>query len=263
MPPRNELPEGTDHIINGAMETNGGDTGGRSGAGGDFPGVGSLGGGTGSAMSGSAGSGLSSGSDLGGDLGGGLSSGGDLSSGGGGAGSGFIGGGSGGSSLETTGSDIGTGDGTGGTMVQQLKSEAANLRGQAGSRVRDFAESGKAKASDALDELSRVVDDAAGQIDERLGADYGGYARRASGAVSDLAETLRNKDVDELYDGARDVVRKSPGIAIATAAVLGFALVRLVKAGMPDKSATGGADGEGYDDGSRSASRGLDGNRSS
>lgn len=229
MPPRNELPEGTDHIINGAMET-GGDVGSGSGAG-DFPGVGGLGGGTGSAMSGSAGSGLSSGSDLGG----GLSSGGDLSSGGA-SGSGFIGSGLGGTSLETMGGDTGTGDGTGGTVVQQLKSEAANLRGQAGSRVRDFAESGKAKASDALDELSRVVDDAAGQIDERLGADYGGYARRASSAVSDLATTLRNKDVDELYDGARDVVRKSPGIAIATAAVLGFALVRLVKAGMPDKA---------------------------
>lgn len=247
MPPRNELPEGTDHIINGAMATGGGDASDQSGGGGgDYAGVGGIGGNTGSAMSGSTGSGLSSGSDLGGNL----ASGGDLSSGGGGAGSGFIGGGAGGTGLETTSGDTGTGDGTGGTVVQQLKSEAANLRGQAGNRVRDFAEGGKSRATDALDELSRVVNDAADQIEERLGADYGGYARRASGAVSDFAETLRNKEVDELYDNARSVVRKSPGVAIATAAVVGFALVRLIKAGMPDPKLGNADDDEGGASGS-------------
>jgi hypothetical protein len=46
---------------------------------------------------------------------------------------------------------------------------------------------------------------------------------------------VRNKDVDTLFDDAREVVRKSPVVAIGTAAAIGFALVRLVKAGMPDK----------------------------
>src|SRR5688500_20304314 len=65
-------------------------------------------------------------------------------------------------------------------------------------------------------------------------------ARRASDAVAGFADTLREKDVDELYDNVRQAVRKSPGIAIGIAAVVGFTLVRLVKAGLEDESGRDG-----------------------
>lgn len=168
MAPRNpELPEGTDHIVNGAMETHGG---------------------------------------------------------GGGSSTGFIGG-------DTTA------DGTGGTAAttpvkQQLRESAASLRDQAGGKIRDYAADGKDRASTALDDISRAVGEAADSIDERLGAQYGQYARQAADAVSGFADTLRNKDVDELYDDAANVVRKSPVVAIGVAAALGFALVRVVKSGL-------------------------------
>src|SRR3546814_16333084 len=58
--------------------------------------------------------------------------------------------------------------------------------------------------------------------------------RRAADSVSGFADTLRTKDVDELLDDARALVRKSPVIAIGTAAAIGFALVRLVKAGLAE-----------------------------
>jgi ElaB/YqjD/DUF883 family membrane-anchored ribosome-binding protein len=281
MPPRDqELPEGTDQIINGAMETGAGagastgssaDSGfGESGFGGiggggttpggsaDFAGgtgtgggfastatgtgttgsggfIGSAGGtddtgglagsggaGTGSALSGSTSAGLSSTSGSGGGFGGGS----DLG-GGGGSGGGFGDGGFGGGSE-------GGGSGGGGVQ-QQLKSGVQNLQSQATDKVRAYAVDGKQRATTALDDLSQVVNEAAQNIDERLGPQYGEYARRAAGAVSGLADNLRNKDVDELFDQARDVVRKSPGVAIGVAAVLGFTLVRLVKAGIPEE----------------------------
>jgi hypothetical protein len=53
------------------------------------------------------------------------------------------------------------------------------------------------------------VSDAADSIDERLGSEYGQYARRAADAVTGLADSLRDKDVDELFDGARNVVGKA------------------------------------------------------
>ena len=121
-----------------------------------------------------------------------------------------------------------------GGVVGQLKEQASSLRGQAAGRARDFAESGKARASDALVDLSKVVGDTADSIDERLGGDYGDYARRASDAVSNFAETLRSKDVDELYGQVTQAVRKSPALAVGIAAVVGFTLVRLVKAGLAD-----------------------------
>lgn len=184
MPPRkSELPEGTDHIINGAMETGGSDSGDSE---------------TEAGFIGSAAA-----DDTGGMSGGGMT---------------------------VTNQSDGGRDGNG--VVDQLRSQATTLRDQAGTRVRDFAEGGKNRTSDALEELSKVVSDAAESIDQRLGGDYGEYARKASDAVAGFADTLRQKDVDELYDNVRDAVRKSPGIAVGIAAVVGFTLVRLVKAGL-------------------------------
>ena len=134
------------------------------------------------------------------------------------------------SGTESSGSGTDGGNG----VVDQLRGHATTLRGQAGTRVREFAEGGKARATDALDELSKVVSDTAESIDQRMGGDYGEYARKASDAVAGFADTLREKDVDELYDNVRQAVKKSPGVAIGIAAVVGFTLVRLVKAGMPD-----------------------------
>jgi ElaB/YqjD/DUF883 family membrane-anchored ribosome-binding protein len=196
MPPRDdELPEGTDHIINGAMET-----GGASGN---------------DDASGGAGSGFigASGSD--------------------GTGGTATGGGTDMTATEGTGGDAAAGGG----VSEQLRSQVYNLRDQAGGKVRET------RASDVLEELSRVVADTADSIDERLGNNYGEYARKASDSVANLAGSLRSKDVDELYDNVRSAVRKSPGVAIGIAAVVGFTLVRLVKAGMSDDdqgSASGG-----------------------
>ena len=199
MPSRkSELPEGTDHIINGAMETGGGGidaSAGTADAGGGF--IGSA-----------------AGNDTGGTSGGGTA-------------------------MATSGTGKDGNEGAHG-VVDQLKSRASDLRGQAGGRVREFAESGKGRATDALDELSKVVADTADSIDQRLGGDYGEYARRASDAVAGFADTLRQKDVDELYDNVRDAVRKSPGVAVGIAAVVGFTLVRLVKAGLEDGRDGGG-----------------------
>jgi ElaB/YqjD/DUF883 family membrane-anchored ribosome-binding protein len=186
MTPREpELPEGTDHIINGALETG-------SGA---------------EASRGSGGRGASR------------------------ADRGFIGSGD-------TRNDDGTGGtatgGNGGSTVARAFNEGtAALKRQAGDRVRQFADEGKTRVSDALDEAARAVEEAAGLVDERLGEQYGTYARRAADKVSGIATSLREKEVDELYEDARDFVRTSPVLTVGVAAAVGFALVRLIRAGMP------------------------------
>ena len=225
MSPRNpELPEGTDHIINGAMETG-------------------------------AGTGASTGSSGGADAGAGGNGGAEV-----GAGSGFVAGSgvpgddTGGTAMTTTGGGGAEGGGaTGAPVTQQLRDGVQSLKQQAAERARTVADDGKARATSALDDLSRAINEAGDQIDERLGGQYGDYARRAAEAVTGLSDTIRDKDVDELWDGARNVVRKSPGIALGVAAVVGFTLARLVKAGLDD------ADDEasGTGNGGRSAGKGA------
>jgi len=283
MPPRDqELPEGTDQIINGAMETGAGtgaSTGssgtggigtgglgassgtggfGGTGTGGTTPGgtadfAGSTGTGTGGgSSSGFIGASGGSGDDTGGLAGGG-SGGSDFGGGSaglatsGGAGGGLsggsdFGGGSGGGSGDSGGSGDFGGGGTGGGNDSsggggQLQGSVQALKQQATEKVRSYAEDGKSRATSALDDLAQLVQETAQSIDDRLGPQYGDYARRAAGTVTDLSERLRSKEVDELFDDAREIVRKSPGVAIGAAAVVGFALVRLIKSGMPDQSA--------------------------
>ena len=116
--------------------------------------------------------------------------------------------------------------------AQLLKDGASKLTKEAGDKARAYAEDGKARAGGVLDELSKMMADAAGTVDEKVGAQYGQYARSAADAVSGFSDSIKNKDIDELIDDARAFVKKSPAIAIGTAAVLGFVLVRLIKSGL-------------------------------
>ena len=129
----------------------------------------------------------------------------------------------------------GTSRGTPQIDIADLKdkagAKAAEFKDQYADKARDYAEQGKARASEGLDSVARMIGDGADQVDGALGATYGDYVRRAAGAVSDFSDTLRDKDVDELIDDARDLVRRSPAIAIGAAAAAGFVLARIIKAG--------------------------------
>lgn len=236
MPPRNpELPEGTDHVVNGAMDTGAGGPagstplGGTAGAGTGIGATGGLAGGSGG-LGGSS-PGFIGGGDTGGfgdDTGGTATASGGTT---GGLASTGTGGGLGGSS----------GGGQGGTqgVKQQLRDSAQSVKSQATDRARSYAVDGKDRAAGALDEFAQVMTEAAQSIDERLGAQYGEYARRAADSVTDFSNRLRDKELDELLDDARSFVRKSPAVAIGTAAAVGFALVRLIKAGVDDSGQSG------------------------
>ncbi|WP_197418971.1 hypothetical protein [Sphingomonas sp. CCH18-H6] len=128
--------------------------------------------------------------------------------------------------------DAGTSDGTRTSKAREaVREQAEKLTGKATEQARGFAAQGKERATGVLDELARMIDDAAGTVDERVGEQYGRYARSAAGAVSGLAENLRGKEVDEIVDDVREFVRKSPAVAIGTAAAVGFVLARILRSG--------------------------------
>jgi ElaB/YqjD/DUF883 family membrane-anchored ribosome-binding protein len=122
-----------------------------------------------------------------------------------------------------------------------VKQEAGTLKRKATDKAHALADQGKTAATEKLDGFSRLIDDAAGQVDDRLGPQYGDYARSAANSVASLASTLRGKEVDDLVADARDFVKKSPVVAIGAAAAIGFVLARLVKAGLDaaDEAADG------------------------
>jgi ElaB/YqjD/DUF883 family membrane-anchored ribosome-binding protein len=109
----------------------------------------------------------------------------------------------------------------------------------AGERAREFTVQGKDKTTETLDSVATLISDAAGAIDEKLGAQYAGYVRKAADAVTGVSDTLKQKDADQLFEDAKGLIRSSPAIAIAAAAAVGFVVARVVKAGFDTPSSAG------------------------
>lgn len=125
--------------------------------------------------------------------------------------------------------------------VKKTPRRAAPLRDEAGkvintlkSSAKEAANSGKAKTTHAIDDVTAMVEDVARTIDARVGPQYGDYARRAADALADVSDSLKSKDVEQLLDDARDFIRRKPAVAIGAAAAIGFVLTRLLKADEDD-----------------------------
>ena len=154
----------------------------------------------------------------------------------------------------------GAGGGTASTReraVETLRSGGEKLSGQAADKARGLVSQGLERGGEALASVSKLIGDTASGLDERLGPQYGDYARKAATTVEETANRLAAKDADELIEDTREFVRKSPGVALAGAAVLGFALVRLVKSGLDqgndkDGGNSGGRGGNGRNTGANS-----------
>lgn len=110
-----------------------------------------------------------------------------------------------------------------------LLEDAKAMSGQAKEKAAALAQEGKTRAVEGISTVSRIVADNAGTIDEKLGSKYGDYARSAAKSMEEAAAKLEAKDLGELGDDARRMVRKSPGLAIGIAAAAGFFLSRLFK----------------------------------
>ena len=112
-----------------------------------------------------------------------------------------------------------------------LVAEAKTYGNEAKVKAGELALEGKARASDALASLGKIVGDTATQIDEKVGEQYGDYARKASRGLQEASAKLDSKSVEEIGEDAREFVRKSPGTAIGIAAILGFLVARMFRGG--------------------------------
>lgn len=120
----------------------------------------------------------------------------------------------------------------GNKVMDKIRSGGDKLSEQAAGKARDFVGQGIERSAEAIANVGKLVGDTAAGLDDRLGEDYGNYARRAAETLESTANKLASKDPDELIDDTREFIRKSPGVALAGAAIVGFALARLVKSGL-------------------------------
>lgn len=112
-----------------------------------------------------------------------------------------------------------------------MKDEFNSIKGQASEKARDAANRGKDRAAEALDGIGKIIRDSASTIDDKVGSQYGDYARSAAELVEGFANKVDAKDLDDLMEETRQFVRKSPAVAIGAAAAIGFVLARIIRSG--------------------------------
>lgn len=123
-----------------------------------------------------------------------------------------------------------------GIYGEQLKGKSEDWQAQAKKygdqamvKATELATEGKAKTSEAIFGLGKIVSENATLIDDKLGTKYGDYARSAAKSLHDTAEKIDAKDVGQLGEDAKEFVRKSPGLAVGMAAVAGYMLARVFR----------------------------------
>jgi ElaB/YqjD/DUF883 family membrane-anchored ribosome-binding protein len=117
-------------------------------------------------------------------------------------------------------------------LANRIREGREQLASQAGDKARGLVSQGLERTAETLANVSKMVGDTIPGIEERLGPEYGDYARRAASGIENVANSIASKDPDELIEDTRNFVRNSPGIALAGAAVVGFVVARLVKSGL-------------------------------
>ena len=107
------------------------------------------------------------------------------------------------------------------------------LRDEAGKLVDKSVSTGV----DAAHAVGKAAESAAQALDEALPM-LAGYVRNAAQYTDKFADSLRDKKAEELLSTAVTWSRQQPMLTLAGAVVLGFALSRIAKSGLPAKDAS-------------------------
>jgi ElaB/YqjD/DUF883 family membrane-anchored ribosome-binding protein len=111
----------------------------------------------------------------------------------------------------------------------ELSEQAAAYAEQAKEKALELARQGKSQATGALAVLGDTIENNASTIDEKLGVQYGEYARGAARSIQTTAANLDAKDVEDIGADVVNFVRAKPAVAIGIAATVGFLISRLFR----------------------------------
>ena len=122
-----------------------------------------------------------------------------------------------------------------GRLPDQVKQQATSI-GRAvgdavGPKAEDIADRSKAAGADAVAGVARTAQALADTVAGDSPA-LAEYVRGAGQKIDRLATDLRDKKVGDLLTSAAEFGRSQPVIMLAGAALVGFALSRLIKAGV-------------------------------
>jgi hypothetical protein len=176
-----------------------------------------------------------------------------------------------------------------GGVPQQAAQQGAALRETVREQTSDVAQTAREQAHDvahtARSEAEQVVDRAKGAVEHearqrtdelarsvrRIGDGLGaladgrpeeagpvaGYARDAASRVGDMAQRLESRGYDGVVEDVSAFARRRPGVFLAGAGLLGFAIGRVIRSGGASSSRNGPASSSPYPDARPSSVTGM------
>lgn len=116
--------------------------------------------------------------------------------------------------------------------IRQETSSAARAVGEAvGHKAEEVADTSRQAGAEGVARAARTAGAVADAVAGEAPA-VAAYVRGAAGKIERLADDLREKKVGELLSSAAEFGRSQPVAMLAGAALVGFALSRVIKAGV-------------------------------
>ena len=115
-------------------------------------------------------------------------------------------------------------------VPKEIKAAAADIVPALKEEAGKLANKSVAGGAEAAQAVGKAAESAAQVLDDALPA-LAGYVRNAADCTNKFADSLRDKKAEELLGDAMAWTRQQPLLTMAGAAMLGFALSRIVKAG--------------------------------
>ena len=114
--------------------------------------------------------------------------------------------------------------------VSELKHQAQDQIGAAADKAKSFAADQKDLAADQLGGIAAAVSKVAEELSNGDQATVGRYAKDLAGGLEKFANTVRDKDTDDLMGMAQDFGRSQPLAFLGAAALAGFVASRFALA---------------------------------
>jgi hypothetical protein len=127
----------------------------------------------------------------------------------------------------------------GGARLAEAGAEAATA---AKREARSMFEGAKRTAVDAADDTSAAIEDVANALRSSGQTTLSQAAAAMAERLHGFSDYLENRPVDELFEDARRLAQRNPGLFIAGGVVLGLALSRFLKASVQSSDRRGLAD---------------------
>lgn len=117
-------------------------------------------------------------------------------------------------------------------LVQQAKGQAGRLTDLGIAKVAELADGRKHAVVEQVQGVADIVAQLGDAATQQFGPAVGGMVNRGSEAVSSLAREIDARSLEDLADSGRTLIVRRPGVALAVAAIAGFAGGRILKGAM-------------------------------